>query len=214
MRSDGRGCPYPDDHSSNHHSTAVERADLTRTMLSASVVRRDVCQDACVGGLIRPAPTVTSPAMPPGGGYAGNAGLLSSEDQQNMNSQLVECVPNFSEGRDLEKIKTITKEIETTAQVSLLDVDPGESTNRTVVTLIGTPEGVKEAAFKAIKKASEVLDMSKHQGAHSRIGATDVCPFVPVSGVTMEDCVQIAHEVAKRVAHELNIPVYLYEEAA
>jgi glutamate formiminotransferase/formiminotetrahydrofolate cyclodeaminase len=128
--------------------------------------------------------------------------------------KLVECVPNFSEGRDLEKIKAITKEIESVSQVTLLDVDPGESTNRTVVTFIGTPEGVKEAAFRAIKKASEVLDMSKHQGAHSRIGATDVCPFVPVSGVTMDDCVQIAHDVAKRVAEELGIPIYLYEEAA
>lgn len=128
--------------------------------------------------------------------------------------KLVECVPNFSEGRDLEKIKLITKEIESSSGVTLLDVDPGESTNRTVVTFIGTPEGVKEAAFNAIKKAAEVIDMTRHQGAHSRIGATDVCPFVPVSGVTMEDCVQIAHEVAKRVADELEIPVYLYEEAA
>jgi glutamate formiminotransferase/formiminotetrahydrofolate cyclodeaminase len=128
--------------------------------------------------------------------------------------KLVECVPNFSEGRDREKINAITKEIESTPQVTLLDVDPGESTNRTVVTFIGTPEGVKEAAFKAIKKASEVLDMSQHTGAHSRIGATDVCPFVPVTGVTMEDCVQLAHEVGERVAKELNIPVYLYEEAA
>jgi len=128
--------------------------------------------------------------------------------------KLVECVPNFSEGRDREKISVITKEIESTPQVKLLDVDPGESTNRTVVTFIGSPEGVKEAAFKAIKKAAEVLDMRKHKGAHSRIGATDVCPFVPVSGVTMEDCVQIAHEVGERVAKELGIPVYLYEEAA
>jgi glutamate formiminotransferase/formiminotetrahydrofolate cyclodeaminase len=128
--------------------------------------------------------------------------------------KLVECVPNFSEGRDLEKIKAITKEIETTPQVTLLDVDPGESTNRTVVTFIGTPDGVKEAAFKAIKKAADVIDMRQHKGAHSRIGATDVCPFVPVSGVTMQDCVQIAHDVAKRVAEELAIPVYLYEEAA
>ncbi|NIM58337.1 MAG: glutamate formimidoyltransferase [Candidatus Aminicenantes bacterium] len=128
--------------------------------------------------------------------------------------KLVECVPNFSEGRDREKISTITKEIESTPHVNLLDVDPGESTNRTVVTFIGSPEGVKEAAFKAIKKAAEVLDMSKHKGAHSRIGATDVCPFVPVSGVTMEDCVQLAHELGERVAKELGIPVYLYEEAA
>ena len=128
--------------------------------------------------------------------------------------KLVECVPNFSEGRDREKINAITREIKSTPQITLLDVDPGESTNRTVVTFIGTPEGVKEAAFKAIKKASEVLDMSQHTGAHSRIGATDVCPFVPVTGVTMEDCVQLAHEVGERVAKELNIPVYLYEEAA
>lgn len=128
--------------------------------------------------------------------------------------KLVECVPNFSEGRDLEKINTITKVIESVPNTKLLDVDPGDSTNRTVVTFIGTPESVKEAAFLAIKKASEVIDMSKHHGAHSRIGATDVCPFVPVSGVTMEDCVQIAHDVARRVAEELEIPVYLYEEAA
>jgi glutamate formiminotransferase/formiminotetrahydrofolate cyclodeaminase len=128
--------------------------------------------------------------------------------------KLVECVPNFSEGRDKDKIKLITNEIESSPQVTLLDVDPGESTNRTVVTFIGTPEGVKEAAFRAIKKAAEVIDMRQHQGAHSRIGATDVCPFVPVSGVTMEDCIQIAHEVGKRVADELGIPVFLYEEAA
>ncbi len=128
--------------------------------------------------------------------------------------KLVECVPNFSEGRDKEKITAITKEIESTPQVTLLDVDPGESTNRTVVTFIGTPEGAKEAAFKAIKKAAEILDMSKHQGAHSRIGATDVCPFVPVAGVTMEECVELAHDLAKRVADELGIPIYLYEEAA
>lgn len=128
--------------------------------------------------------------------------------------KLVECVPNFSEGRDLAKISAITKEIEATPKVSLLDVDPGDSTNRTVVTFIGTPEAVKEAAFKAIKKAAEVIDMSKHSGAHSRIGATDVCPFVPVTGVTMEDCVQLARELGERVGRELGIPVYLYEEAA
>jgi glutamate formiminotransferase/formiminotetrahydrofolate cyclodeaminase len=128
--------------------------------------------------------------------------------------KLVECIPNFSEGRNKEKIGAITKEIESTPQAKLLDVDPGESTNRTVVTFIGSPEGVKEAAFKAIKKAAEVLDMKKHKGAHSRIGATDVCPFVPVSGVTMADCVQLAHELGERVAKELGIPVYLYEEAA
>jgi len=128
--------------------------------------------------------------------------------------KLVECVPNFSEGRDLTKISAITKEIESTPKVKLLDVDPGDSTNRTVVTFIGTPDAVKEAAFKAIKKAAEVIDMSKHSGAHSRIGATDVCPFVPVAGVTMEDCIQLARELGERVGRELGIPVYLYEEAA
>lgn len=128
--------------------------------------------------------------------------------------KLVECVPNFSEGRDLEKIKSITDEIASTPNVTLLDVDPGDSTNRTVVTFIAPPEEAKEAAFKAIKKAAEILDMSKHTGAHSRIGATDVCPFVPVSGVTMEDCVKMAQDLGERVANELNIPVYLYEEAA
>ncbi|MGQ9470418.1 MAG: glutamate formimidoyltransferase [Candidatus Aminicenantales bacterium] len=128
--------------------------------------------------------------------------------------KLVECVPNFSEGRDCDKIQAIAREIETTPGVKLLDVDPGESTNRTVITFVGSPEGVKEAAFRAIKKAAELIDMAKHKGAHPRIGATDVCPFVPISGVTMEDCVRIAKEVAERVGQELNIPVYLYEEAA
>jgi glutamate formiminotransferase/formiminotetrahydrofolate cyclodeaminase len=128
--------------------------------------------------------------------------------------KLVECVPNFSEGRDKDKIQAITREIESTPRVKLLDVDPGETTNRTVVTFIGAPEAVAEAAFKAIRKAAEVLDMSTHKGAHSRIGATDVCPFVPVSGVTMEDCVALAHALGDRVARELGIPVYFYEEAA
>jgi glutamate formiminotransferase/formiminotetrahydrofolate cyclodeaminase len=128
--------------------------------------------------------------------------------------KLVECVPNFSEGRDREKIRAITHEIEAVPGVKLLDVDPGESTNRTVVTFIGSPEAAAEAAFRAMAKAAEVIDMRTHQGAHSRIGATDVCPFVPVSGVTMEDCVRLAHELAARVARELKIPVYLYEAAA
>ncbi len=128
--------------------------------------------------------------------------------------KLVECVPNFSEGRDIEKIKAITREIERTSEVKLLDVDPGESTNRTVVTFIGSPNGAKEAAFRAIRKAAELIDMSQHKGAHSRIGATDVCPFVPVSGITMDDCVRLAQELGERVADELGIPVYLYEEAA
>jgi glutamate formiminotransferase/formiminotetrahydrofolate cyclodeaminase len=128
--------------------------------------------------------------------------------------KLVECVPNFSEGRDREKIGAIAREIEAVPGVKLLDVDPGASTNRTVVTFIGTPEAVKEAAFKAIAKAAEVIDMRGHKGAHSRIGATDVCPFVPVSGVTMEDCARLAAELGARVASELGIPVYLYEAAA
>jgi glutamate formiminotransferase/formiminotetrahydrofolate cyclodeaminase len=128
--------------------------------------------------------------------------------------KLVECVPNFSEGRDREKIRAITQEIERTPEVKLLDVDPGESTNRTVVTFIGSPAGVKEAAFRAIRRAAELIDMRRHKGAHSRIGATDVCPFVPVSGVTMADCVELARELGRRVAAELGIPVYLYEEAA
>lgn len=128
--------------------------------------------------------------------------------------QLIECVPNFSEGRDLEKIRSITQEIESTANVTLLDVDPGATTNRTVVTFIGTPEAVLEAAYKAIKKASEVIDMQGHKGAHSRMGATDVCPFVPVSGVSTQDCIELAHTLARRVSESLNIPVYLYESAA
>ena len=128
--------------------------------------------------------------------------------------KLVECVPNFSEGRDKDKIQAITREIESTPQVKLLDVDPGETTNRTVVTFIGTPEAAVEAAFKAIRKAAEVLDMRGHKGAHSRIGATDVCPFIPVAGVSMDDCVKLAHGLGERVAAELGIPVYFYEEAA
>jgi glutamate formiminotransferase/formiminotetrahydrofolate cyclodeaminase len=128
--------------------------------------------------------------------------------------KLVECVPNFSEGRDLEKIGEITRAIEAVPGVKLLDVDPGASTNRTVVTFIGPPEAVKEAAFRAIAKAAEVIDMQGHRGAHSRMGATDVCPFVPVTGVTMEDCARLAEELGRRVADELGIPVYLYEAAA
>jgi len=128
--------------------------------------------------------------------------------------KLVECVPNFSEGRDLAKIDQITKEIEDTEGAKLLDVDPGKDTNRTVVTFIGTPDAVLEAAFRAIAKAAEVIDMAKHTGAHARMGATDVCPFVPVSGVTMEECAELARRLGKRVGDELSIPVYLYEEAA
>jgi len=128
--------------------------------------------------------------------------------------KVIECVPNFSEGRDLSIIRQITDVIESIQGVDLLDVDPGESTNRTVVTFIGEPEPVKEAAFRAVQKASELIDMSTHQGEHSRFGATDVCPFVPVSNATMEDCAEIARQVGKRIGEELAIPVYLYEHAA
>jgi len=128
--------------------------------------------------------------------------------------KVIECVPNFSEGRDLALIKQITDVIESVQGIRLLDVDPGESTNRTVVTFIGEPEAVKEAAFRAVQKAAELIDMSKHQGEHARFGATDVCPFVPVSGATMEECAEIAREVGQRIGEELGIPVYLYEHAA
>ncbi len=128
--------------------------------------------------------------------------------------KLVECVPNFSEGRDMAKIDTITNEIKGVDGVRLLDVDPGKDTNRTVVTFIGTPDEVVEAAFRAVKKAAEVIDMRTHTGAHARMGATDVCPFVPVSGVTMDDCVELARRLGKRVGDELGIPVYFYEYAA
>ena len=128
--------------------------------------------------------------------------------------RLIECVPNFSEGRNPEVIKQITDEIEKVKGVKLLDVDPGYDMNRTVVTFVGSPEAVAEAAFQGIKKASEVIDMSVHSGSHPRMGATDVCPFVPVNGVTEEEAIKLAESVAKRVGTELNIPVYLYEKAA
>jgi len=120
-------------------------------------------------------------------------------------------VPNFSEGRDLAVIKQITDVIESVQGIQLLDVDPGESTNRTVVTFIGEPEPVKEAAFRAVQKAAELIDMSQHSGEHARFGAMDVCPFVPVAGATMEECAEIARQVGQRIGTELNIPVYLYE---
>lgn len=131
-----------------------------------------------------------------------------------MHDKLIECVPNFSEGKDLTIIKQITDRIESVDGVRLLDVDPGADMNRTVVTFVGAPKGVKEAAFLAIKKAHELIDMSKHKGSHPRMGATDVCPFVPVSGVTVEECVELSKEVAKRVGDELGIPVYMYEKSA
>lgn len=128
--------------------------------------------------------------------------------------KIVECVPNFSEGRDMAVIDQISAEIKKITGVELLDVDPGRDTNRTVVTFAGSPDGVEEAAFQAIKKAAELIDMSRHSGAHPRMGATDVCPFVPVAGVTMAECVEIAKKLGRRVGEELAIPVYLYEEAA
>src|SRR5213594_4115646 len=128
--------------------------------------------------------------------------------------KLIECVPNFSEGRELDVIRQITGTIESVDGVSLLDVDPGASTNRTVVTFVGGPEAAVEAAFRAIQKAAELIDMRKHKGAHPRMGATDVCPFVPVSNVSWEEAIVCAHKLAQRVGNELNIPVYLYERAA
>ena len=128
--------------------------------------------------------------------------------------KIVECVPNFSEGRDKAVIDQITAVIKSVGDVKLLSVEMGGDVNRTVVTFVGSPDSVKEAAFQAIRKAAEIIDMRRHQGAHPRMGATDVCPFVPVEGVTMEDCVAISREVGKRVGEELNIPVYLYENSA
>jgi len=128
--------------------------------------------------------------------------------------KLIECVPNFSEGRDLDVIRQITGTIESVDGVSLLDVDPGASTNRTVVTFVGGPEATVEAAFRAIQKAAELIDMRKHKGAHPRMGATDVCPFIPVSNVSWEEAIACVKQLGRRVGEELNIPVYLYEKAA
>jgi glutamate formiminotransferase/formiminotetrahydrofolate cyclodeaminase len=128
--------------------------------------------------------------------------------------KIIECVPNFSEGRDLNIINQITEEIKKAEGVKLLDVDPGATTNRTVVTFAGEPDAVIEAAFRAIKKATELIDMSKHKGAHPRFGATDVCPLVPVANITMQEVVEYANKLGKRIGEELGIPVYLYEFAA
>lgn len=127
---------------------------------------------------------------------------------------IIECVPNFSEGQNKEIITQITRVIEETEGVSLLNVDPGAATNRTVVTFVGSPDEVIEAAFKAIKKAAELIDMSQHKGEHPRMGATDVCPLIPISGITMEETAKYAEKLGERVGRELNIPVYLYEAAA
>lgn len=131
-----------------------------------------------------------------------------------MKKQLIECVPNISEGRDLKKINEIAKTVETVAGVKLLDVDPGKATNRTVITFVGEPKQVIEAAFRLIKKASELIDMRTHSGEHPRFGATDVCPLVPISGITLEETAKYAHQLGERVGKELGIPGYFYEVAA
>ena len=128
--------------------------------------------------------------------------------------RIIECVPNFSEGRDKGIIRQITDVIEKSEGVKLLDVDPGEATNRTVVTFVGEPDAVVEAAFKAVKKAGELIDMRNHHGAHPRMGATDVLPLVPVSGITLEECAELSRKLAERIANELSIPCYCYEAAA
>lgn len=131
-----------------------------------------------------------------------------------MKKRLIECVPNISEGRDIDKIQAIAKEVETVEGVKLLDIDPGNATNRTVITFVGSPEKVIEAAFLLIKKAAELIDMSKHTGEHPRFGATDVCPLVPISGITLEETAVFAHRLGERVGEELGIPGYFYEKAA
>lgn len=128
--------------------------------------------------------------------------------------RLIECVPNFSEGRDNKVIKEITDSIESVEGISLLDVDPGQATNRTVVTFVGEPDAVLEAAFRGVKRASELIDMSKHHGAHPRMGATDVLPLIPIQGISLEECAELARKLGRRIGEELNIPVYCYESAA
>jgi glutamate formiminotransferase/formiminotetrahydrofolate cyclodeaminase len=128
--------------------------------------------------------------------------------------QLIECVPNISEGRDMNIINQVTAEIEKVEGVKLLDVDPGATTNRTVITFVGEPEQVCEAAYMVVKKAAELIDMRQHHGAHPRQGATDVCPLIPVSNITMDEVVEYAHKLGKRLGEELNIPIYCYESAA
>ena len=131
-----------------------------------------------------------------------------------MEKRIIECVPNFSEGRNKEVISQITAAIEAAADVKLLDVDPGEATNRTVVTFVGEPEAVVEAAFAGVKRAAELIDMRQHKGAHPRMGATDVLPLIPISGITLEECAVLARQLAERISTELAIPTYCYEAAA
>ncbi len=140
--------------------------------------------------------------------------ICSTKFNDKMEQQLIECVPNISEGRDSAKIKTITDVVETVDGVKLLDVDPGKATNRTVITFVGEPEKAIEAAFLLIKKASELIDMSKHSGEHPRFGATDVCPLVPIANISMEETAKYAHKLGERVGRELGIPGYFYENAA
>ena len=128
--------------------------------------------------------------------------------------RIIECVPNFSEGRNKETIRSITEAIEKSGGVRILNVDPGEATNRTVVTFVGEPESVVEAAFRGVKRASELIDMRLHHGAHPRSGATDVLPLIPVSGITLEECAVLARQLAERIWKELGIPCYCYEAAA
>ena len=131
-----------------------------------------------------------------------------------MQKRIVECVPNFSEGRDKEVIRQIVEAIETAADVKVLDVDPGEATNRTVVTFVGSPEAVVKAAFAGVKRAAERIDMRHHKGAHPRMGATDVLPLIPIAGITLEECTELSRQLARRIADELRIPTYCYEAAA
>src|ERR1035437_8614733 len=128
-------------------------------------------------------------------------------------TKLIECVPNFSEGVNLETIRQITDVVGSVEGVRLLNIDPGKATNRTVVTFVGEPERVIEAAFLAIKKAGDLIDMSKHKGEHPRMGATDVCPLIPIANISMAETAEYAKKLAKRVGEELFIPVYLYEHA-
>jgi len=127
--------------------------------------------------------------------------------------KIIECVPNFSEGRNIETINAIAEAIKNTPGVTLLDVDPGKSTNRTVYTFVGDPKAIVEGAINSAKIAYKLIDMQKQKGEHPRMGAMDVCPFIPIANVTMQECVECSKEFAKRIAEELNIPIYLYEEA-
>ena len=128
--------------------------------------------------------------------------------------RIIECVPNFSEGRNMEVIDSIVNAIEKSGGVKVLDVDPGEATNRTVVTFVGSPEAVVVAAFQGVKRAAELIDMRHHHGAHPRSGATDVLPLIPISGITLEECAELARKLAERIFRELEVPCYCYEAAA